>query len=353
MRKCLSLALVLVLCLLLCGCGKSEAVKNVEAMIDALGEITPESIAAITEAESAYAALSAEEQAKVESHPTLTAARDRYWELMLPGQWCYGAPTFGTALYNLGKVEFILHPDLTWESNVCGPDTGTWSVRYGVLELTDPDLGYIYNTLNIVESDGFLGLGHQDTITHIRKEEQIDFLSDTFLILDLAEIDPNDYFGFRIYERHTIDEWGEPTGTGYTSILLQNKLYDEGWLYLGTVGDFAIEVLIPEYTVTYTNSSGYSSTSTHEATNDTISYNPFSSGIHYLYGFGEDYKETSDLSADDLAFGRAKGIIVFVRSEYVTVQKDEQGTDQRVLARENAECPMSQYVGDWLDDVNY
>ena len=36
MKKILSLLLVLSLCLAMCGCGKSEAVKNVETMIDAL-----------------------------------------------------------------------------------------------------------------------------------------------------------------------------------------------------------------------------------------------------------------------------------------------------------------------------
>lgn len=41
MRKRVLVVLALVLCLILSACGTSEAVKNVEAQINALGEISP------------------------------------------------------------------------------------------------------------------------------------------------------------------------------------------------------------------------------------------------------------------------------------------------------------------------
>ena len=87
MKKLVTFLLAVILCLSLAACGKSEAVKNVEAMIDALGEITLESIDAISAAENTYGDLTTEEQEKVKNYETLTAARDRYYELALVGNW--------------------------------------------------------------------------------------------------------------------------------------------------------------------------------------------------------------------------------------------------------------------------
>lgn len=47
MKKWIALLLMLALCLALTGCGKSEEVKNVEAMIKGLGEITEESLESV------------------------------------------------------------------------------------------------------------------------------------------------------------------------------------------------------------------------------------------------------------------------------------------------------------------
>lgn len=68
--------MALVMCLSLCACGKSEAVKNAESLIDAIGEVTVDSEAAVAAAEEAYNALTEKEKAKVENTSTLEAARD-------------------------------------------------------------------------------------------------------------------------------------------------------------------------------------------------------------------------------------------------------------------------------------
>ncbi len=75
MKRIISLVLVLALCLSLCACGKSKAVKNVEAMIDAIGEVTVDSEAAVVEAENAFDALTDEEKDKVENYAVLIEAR--------------------------------------------------------------------------------------------------------------------------------------------------------------------------------------------------------------------------------------------------------------------------------------
>lgn len=74
MKRILSLLLVLVLALSLCAC-KSEEAKNAEALIAAIGEVTPDSEAAIIAAEEAYAALTDDDKASIENLAVLTAAR--------------------------------------------------------------------------------------------------------------------------------------------------------------------------------------------------------------------------------------------------------------------------------------
>ena len=78
MKKAFTLILVCVLTLtLLAGCGKkTEAVKAVEDQIKALGTITLESADAVSEAQSAYAALSEDEKKTVSNYDDLTKAAE-------------------------------------------------------------------------------------------------------------------------------------------------------------------------------------------------------------------------------------------------------------------------------------
>ena len=73
-KKAVALALCVLMLFSLTAC-KSSAVKNVESMIAALGEITVDSQAAVEAAEAAYAALSDSDKAQVENAQTLTEAR--------------------------------------------------------------------------------------------------------------------------------------------------------------------------------------------------------------------------------------------------------------------------------------
>ena len=77
MKKRLVLALVM-MCLILSGCGKSNAVRNAEEKIAAIGTVTADSGAAIADAEAAMDALSAKEREKVENAAELPVARDAW-----------------------------------------------------------------------------------------------------------------------------------------------------------------------------------------------------------------------------------------------------------------------------------
>lgn len=81
MKKTTICILCVLMCLVLCACGKSEAVKNTEAAIEAIGTVTLDSGAAIEEAENLYAALPEEEKEQVENYELLLTSRDEYNQL--------------------------------------------------------------------------------------------------------------------------------------------------------------------------------------------------------------------------------------------------------------------------------
>ncbi len=83
MRKLTALLLAVGLCLTLTGC-KSDKVKEVEALIDAIGTVTVDSEADIIAAEKAFAALSQEDMGWIRSYDVLEAARQSYEPLYTP-----------------------------------------------------------------------------------------------------------------------------------------------------------------------------------------------------------------------------------------------------------------------------
>lgn len=83
MKKTGILLLALTMVILLVGCGKSEAVKKAEGLIQAIGEVSLDSGSAIAGAEGAVAALSAEDREALDGAETLQAARDTYDALVI------------------------------------------------------------------------------------------------------------------------------------------------------------------------------------------------------------------------------------------------------------------------------
>lgn len=81
MKKIISLVLALVMCLSLCACGKSQAVKDVEEVIKAIGEVSLDSEEAILKAERMYDYLTDSEKSKVENKGVLVEARYAYDKL--------------------------------------------------------------------------------------------------------------------------------------------------------------------------------------------------------------------------------------------------------------------------------
>lgn len=81
MKQVLSILLALVVCLPLCACGKSQAVKDVEDAIQAIGVVSSDSEEAILKAERMYEYLTESEKSQVENKGTLAEARYAYDKL--------------------------------------------------------------------------------------------------------------------------------------------------------------------------------------------------------------------------------------------------------------------------------
>ena len=353
MKKIIVLILVFILCLSLSACGKSEAVKNVEAMIDALGEITIESIDAIRAAEDAYEVLMPEEQKKVKNYETLTTARDRYYELALVGEWCWSRVDLYDLTSNYDRVDMILNADMTGTDMI-----GTvqehdvqWSVSDSCLKLeVEGEGGYF--SFDVVEQDGKILVQIPDTpIEYIRRDDYVAMLDDAFLVVDTSKIALNEYFGFSFYENIEVDTWGEPTGHGDKRVRLTNRLYEQGWLYLNNDESFAIEVVYPEFhTETHHEING-TTYGTHEAGTLTLTGCPFTGASGQILWYIPDFTFVADLSVDQLSFGRAKGTITFINQKYVKEVKSDVDGQLRVLITEFSD--LEYYSGAWYDDFQY
>lgn len=72
----ISIMAVMLICL--CACGKSEAVKNAESLINSIGEVTLDKLSAIELAENTYNLVPEEEKKDVKNYDKLVAAREYY-----------------------------------------------------------------------------------------------------------------------------------------------------------------------------------------------------------------------------------------------------------------------------------
>lgn len=89
MKKIVSVLLVaLTLCMCLTSCSKSEAAKEVEQKIKAIGEVTIDKGEAIEEAEKAYAFLTGEDKGDVKNYDDLVSAKEAYNKLKEVSDLC-------------------------------------------------------------------------------------------------------------------------------------------------------------------------------------------------------------------------------------------------------------------------
>lgn len=85
MKRVLALILALIMALSLAACGKSEAAKETEKLIEEIGEVELSDLAAIEAAEDSFNALSADDQAQVSNYDALVDARQQWDHLRTNG----------------------------------------------------------------------------------------------------------------------------------------------------------------------------------------------------------------------------------------------------------------------------
>ena len=360
MKKLIALLLLAAMCLPLAACGKSDAAKAVETMIEDFSGIAPETEEDAAAIQTAYNALTEDEQKKVKNYKTFTAERDAYYEALLTGTWYSFSLVHFEATLNGDDMLFdpgfslTLNEDKTahHESALGVPGHGTWSVQNGEVVLEgihhfDTALHY-YDLLSwprnftVSRVDGSLRLFIEEDLL-VSEEEYPILLNNSIRVVDLEETDPAEIFGFTTYKTYGTDEWGTETGSYSVRLTLTNLLYEDGWMYLATDENFALEVLWPEFTVTYTfNDGSKPATEIRDAGSDTLMSSPFNydySALHIAWGRVGTDAET-DLSLDDLSFGRARGKIYFINSAYVLEPIQNPNTHQRELLMNVEEYPF-------------
>lgn len=347
MKKINKLFLVLVFSLLLCGCGKSEAVKNVEAMIEALGEISLESIDAIRATEDAYEALTGEEQKKVKNYDTLVEARDSYYELALVGEWVdlFIRPYDIDFMYD--NIKFLFNADLSGIAYYYSNSKCTWSVENCVLNMKFEGGGGA--SLNIVEEAGIIQLDHFISVTDLDN-----YLSGIIKVVDLSEVDINDYCDLYIYEKNILNDFDEPTGEIDTQIMIKSKLFEEGW-YCYSYSEAVIEVVFPEYTETWISSEGNVWTNAKEASITTMNGIPFNAGVKTIGRTHAAPRDDiyTDLTEDQITLGRAKGVLYFIHEDYVKEVKRDNGSRNLVLVDWPHFSQPELCTGLWDENIDY
>lgn len=315
MKRIIALLLVCVLVLSLCACGKSEAVKNVEALIDALGEITPERANAVQEAQNAYDALPEEEKAKVGNYETLCNALDRSCEFGLIGNWCN---TFLDAWNVEGmyqRVDFSLYEDMTFYIDYSEFQTGTWQVDQQKLLLQFDENNIMVFTISKDGDTYTLANGEN---TYLPQDAFHALLDDMFMVVELTAENVADYCEPYIYTKEELDATGTATGFSKTYAMIGNKVYGDGWCCFNGK-DIAIEMQIPEQIVTHSFQNGEGSETTKAAHTATVTFEiPFAAAAEEVGYVSIRGTYASNLTAEQITFSQASGKLYFINLSYIS-----------------------------------
>lgn len=344
MKRICMWILAAVLVFSLCGCGKSEAVKNVEDMIDSIGTVTADSLTAIDAAMEAYEALTEEEVEKVENYSVLAEARDACLEMHMTGGWVYEPKYFYNVEEMYADCDITLNEDKSADGEYV---SGTWRVEDGKLKINNGEYDVQYT---IYRDNGDIKIGSGNS-KMMRTEDFKALLDEMFVIVEVTPENVADYCRCVIYTEIDEDDFGTITGDTYTFTTLVSNVYDDGLLFLEGSDDLAIELLIPEHEYKYRSGDRWR-TYTEEADAYVVKRTPYGSRSNSLGNKNaeRDYENVHEISADDITFGRVTGKITFIKAEYVKeVKQDENGTSRLLVLFNDEEI----HSGQWREGLNY
>ncbi|MGM9549139.1 MAG: hypothetical protein ACI3V5_04775 [Faecousia sp.] len=342
MKKTCTWILTVLVALALCGCGKSEAVKKVEAMIDAIGTVTVESQTAIDSAMEAYNALTEEEAAKVENYGVLKESADDCLELRLIGKWVYEPTYFYNVEEMYDKVTLSLNEDMTADGEHV---SGKWRVEGSELMINNGESDYLYH---IYREGGKLAIGSINS-KMMRVEDYNALLDEMFVIVELTPENVADYCRCTIYTEIEKDAFGTLTGDTRTYATLESTVYDDGLIYLDGSDDLAIELLVPEHQYQWRSGQRWR-TRTSDAEEGVVKRIPYGSwGVSLgSLNVDSDYEAIHEITAEEISFGRVMGKITYIRSEYVETIKEDDGS--RIIVLKTGE---EIHAGTWKEGLTY
>lgn len=139
MKRLFSLVFILGLMLSLCACGKTQAAKDAEAAITAIGEVSTDSGDAIAKAEKLYGILTDSEKESINNRLTLVEAREAYEKLQ------------GAAIYDNAKAAY---EKIKETENLCikGMDWVYDAWYYGIYKADD--YAYSFDTMFTAKLSG-------------------------------------------------------------------------------------------------------------------------------------------------------------------------------------------------------
>ena len=298
----------LYICLLLClvipvltGCGKSSAAKQVDAMIEAIGDATLENEEAIIAAEKAYAALSDEEKAQVEYASFLPIYRNNLdilkqqaaYEALkasMIGEW--------TDLYDPENNRILIREDGTAE--ISGYEY-EWTLNQNMETIRFEGGSRI--VLAVEDHDGLLVLNNPDLMTCMKKQEYDAFAAKAFVTVGLNQNVLGDYFGPAVDLGPLTDPEGKNTGAHIFAF--RSSAYEKGLIYFSVGDDFVLEYAAGK--------------KLHGAI-----YEPY--GASYI---------TDPKQLDALKITAISRPITYIRAEYVSDLRYDSETKERVITLTN------------------
>ena len=290
------------ICSSLYGCGKSEEVKNVEALIDGIGEVTVDSEDSIKKAEEAYDALTDKEKGKVENVDQLEKSKEELAACIKKaeeeekkrleeerkakiapyvGTW---KPIYADVLENeyIHQIDWVERDKERYNDIVIKEDDEKISVSGDNIF----NVGGFTGALTLVEDNGIKKLVSSAGV-FVREEDYDELMDKMFVHVTLDEDNISDYIGGPVKLGKYLDEWGDETDTD--AYILSSPAYDNEGLIMLAFKDVKFEMYY----------SGISDATTYTE--------PYVLG--YAIGSG-----TPTFSH----FGRAEGEIWYVRKEYVS-----------------------------------
>ena len=283
---------LIIVCAMLCGCGKSEAVKNVEQLINEIGEVTVDSEESINKAEEAYNALTDKEKEQVENADQISTKKEEYQacvkkaeedkrKAMLEpflGTW---VPLYADALAAIDDSAYTSELEIVdYYDNIEVVDEE--SIKVGRKEL---------GTLKLIEDEDGIKKLVCSKCVFVRKEDYSSIYDKMFVHVKLNEDNIGDYIGGPVIIGKFLDTWKDETDSDV--YIFSSPAYEEGLLML-SFKNVKFEM----------DFKGHEDPST------------FGEPYPIMWGWGEPELDH---------FGRGQGEIWYARKEYVSnIKKDMQ-----------------------------